>query len=147
MSKNEIRHYESLEEALMCCITLSNKEIKQVAMDLWPSDPERTAYQRLIEALNPNKRQKLSLHEIIWICNYCERYDPLYWMADECLHERPEPKVFEKAEAEIKREMESLMQKVTKQYQDYIVMAERRDKAKKIRDGMHLVSSFRNGTE
>ncbi len=132
---NEINNYESLEDALMFCIRASNKEVKEVACALWPSDRIETTYPRLIDALNPSKRQKLSMNEIIFIMHFCGRYDPLYYMADKCLHERPNPKCVEKEQIEVQQRLESMLAQVTKSYQQVMSVTKQREEVEKIRNG------------
>jgi ATP-dependent exoDNAse (exonuclease V) beta subunit len=137
MSKNlGIMYYEHIEEALMCAIKASTKEIKEVAAALWPYDNISTAHQRLLDGLNPLKRQKLSMYEIIFICKFCDRYDPLYFMASECLHERPKRKSFSIEQEQIKDKLEELFAETTKSYRHCMKMLEQREEAEKIRDGI-----------
>lgn len=132
----EISHYESLEEALMCAIEGSKKEVKQIAFLLWPSDRPQTSYQRLIDALNPSKRQKLSIDEIIYIMNLCNRYDPLKYIADRCSHERPKRKTIEVEQTEVKEKLEEMYVKATQAFQQFIQFTKQRDEVEKIRSGV-----------
>jgi hypothetical protein len=132
---SEVTRYESLEEALMFAIRRSHKEIKEVAVTLWPSDPHQTAYGRLVDALNPAKRQKLSMNEIIFIMHYCQQYDPLYYMADQCLHDRPVAKCIATEEKEIKEHFDNLMKQSMKAYQHIVKMTKKREEIEKIRNG------------
>jgi hypothetical protein len=128
--------YESVEDALMFCIRASNKEVKQVAAALWPSDRIETAYPRLIEGLNPAKRMKLTMDEIIFIMNYCGRYDALYYMADRCLHERPNKLSVELEQKQVAEQFHSMMEQATKAYQHIMSLSERRDEIEKIQKGV-----------
>ena len=138
----EISSYESLEDALMFCIRASNKELKQVAAALWPSDRLETTYPRLIEALNSSKRTKLSMNEIIFIMNFCGRYDPLYYMADRCLHVRPEKISVEKEQKQVVEQFEAMILEATKKYQSIMKMTKQRDDIEKLRDGVVAISEF-----
>jgi hypothetical protein len=129
----DINHYESLEDALMFCIRASNREVKAVAAALWPSDRLETSYPRLIDALNPSKRQKLSMDEIIFIMNFCNRFDPLYYMSDRCLHERPKMRCVEAEQKMITEQFEELMSTATKSYQKIVQLTKQRDEIEKIR--------------
>ncbi len=131
----EIKQYESLEEALMFCIRASNKEIKEVAAALWPSDRIETSYPRLVDALNPAKRQKLTMDEIIFIMQFCNRYDPLYYMADRCCFERPNQISIEAQQKDMAVKLEEMIDKAQKAYQQIIRMTKARDEGENIRKG------------
>lgn len=130
-----IQKYENLEDALLFCIRASNKEIKEVACALWPSDSVQTSYQRLLDAINTTKRQKLSMNEIIFIMHFCNRYDPLYYMTDQCLHERPTKKCIEAERRDIEEQFQSLMAQSTKAYQHIIELTKKAEEVEKIRNG------------
>lgn len=131
----KVNKYESLEDALMFCIRASNKELKEVAAALWPSTPVPTSHGRLIEALNPKKSQKLTFDEIIFIMHLCGRYDPLYYMADQCLHERPAKICIEAEQKSLQETFANTLQEVTKAYQYISSITEQRDEIEKIRKG------------
>jgi hypothetical protein len=131
----EIKNYESLEEALMFCIRASNKEMKEVAGALWPSDRLETSYPRLVDALNPSKRQKLSMDEIIFIMNFCNRYDPLFYMADRCLFERPTQRCIEAEKVDLTVRFEEMLEQASKSYQQILKMTKQRDEIETIRKG------------
>ena len=132
----EIVSYECLEDALMFTIRASNKEIKEVSAALWPSDPIQTAYSRLIDALSIKKKQKLTMNEVIFIMHFCGRYDALYYMCDECLHERPQKKSIDTEEQDVKQMFEAMMSQSTKAYQQLMNMVNRREKIDKIKHGV-----------
>lgn len=145
LKESEISNYESVEEALMIAIRSSNKEMKQIASLLWPTDPVHTAHQRLVDALNPSKRQKLSINEISYICNICNRYDPLHFFCDQCLHERPKRKSIETEEVEIREKIEDMYSKMIKAYQELKNITSRRDEIEKIRSGVISLTDFEKG--
>lgn len=135
MSDAKEKTYENIEDALMFCIRSSNKEVKQVAAALWPSDPVQTSYNRLLDALNPNKRQKLSMNEIIFIMHFCDRYDPLHYMEDECLHTRSTKKKPEIDAETVQKRFEQMLEESTRAYQQFQKLTEKRDQIDKIRSG------------
>lgn len=96
--------YESAMQAVTRAITESGRPMKQVATHLWPSKKPDTAYARLKACLNEDKDEKFSFEEIIEICRFCERFDPLYFFADECSHSRGEPRAPEDEKAQLQRE-------------------------------------------
>lgn len=93
--------YDSIEEAITAAIHRSGKTVKQIACALQPDKKAERANAYLNEALNPNKEQKLSMDEIIFICKETQQFQPLYYMADECKHTRPKPTVVETEKNEI----------------------------------------------
>lgn len=133
-----IHSYESLEDALMFCIRSSGKEVKQVAAALWPSDRIETAYPRLVAAISSNdsKRTKLSLNEIIFIMNFCGRYDPLYYITDRCLHERPNKRSVEAEQKHVAEQFQQMIAQATKAYQHIIKLTKERDDIESIRNGV-----------
>lgn len=83
--------YEDEFEAIREAIASSDREFKQVACHLWPSKKPETAYARLKACLNDQKDERLTFGEIIEICRFCDRYDPLHFMCDALSHDRPKP--------------------------------------------------------
>lgn len=75
--------------AVEAAILDSGKSHKEVAMHLWPARKPETAYARLKSCLSPDRDDHLTLGEIVAICKFCDRFDPLYFMADELSHGRP----------------------------------------------------------
>lgn len=96
--------YDSAMHAIACAITESPHTFEQVAVHIWPSKKMSTAYARLKACLNEEKDEKFSFEEIIEICKFCGRFDPLYFFADECQHSRGEPRAPEDEAAALKRE-------------------------------------------
>jgi hypothetical protein len=129
----------------MFCIRRSNKEPKQIACALWPSDPHDTSYRRLMDALSANRRQKLSVNEIVFIMHFCGNYDPLYFIADQCLHERPVRKSVELQQTEIKEQFEDMMATAMKKYQEVCDMTKKRDEIERIRQGNVTFLDIENG--
>lgn len=144
---DKIRNYENIEEALMLAIRMSDRELKEVAASLWPAMPIATAYQRLIDAINPSKNQKLSMHEIIHIMHFCKRYDPLYYLADECLHDRPQKKSIEKEQEDAKEMLDNMYAKLMRAHQDLRVLIQRREKIEKLQKADILTLELNRLTE
>lgn len=96
--------YESALQAVEIAIAESAFTYKQVASHLWPAKKPDTAYARLKACLNDDKDEKFSFEEIIEICKHIDRYDPLYFFADECSHSRGEPCAPEDEAANLQRE-------------------------------------------
>lgn len=80
--------YDTEHEAIRTAIAESGKKLQDVAMYLWPGRKPETAAARLRNILNGGD-EHLTFGEIIAICRYCDRFDPLYYMADELSHARP----------------------------------------------------------
>lgn len=96
--------YDTPEEAISAAITNSGKGYKEIACGLWPSMRPDSAYARLKNALNPDKDEKLSFSEILYICKMCNRFDPIYFACDELSLYRPEPKAPEDEACELQRQ-------------------------------------------
>lgn len=83
--------YEDEYDALREAISSSDRSFKEVAQHLWPSKKADTAYARLKSCLNESKDEHLTFGEIVEICRYCDRFDPLFFMCQELSHEQPKP--------------------------------------------------------
>ncbi|VUD48517.1 hypothetical protein TDB9533_01249 [Thalassocella blandensis] len=97
-------YYDSALESVDLAIADSAFTHKQVASHLWPAKKPATAYARLKACLNEEKDEKFSFEEIIEICRYVERFDPLYFFEDECSHTRSQPRTPEDEDAALMRE-------------------------------------------
>lgn len=62
---------------------------KETAQHLWPSMKPESAYSRLKACLREDKPEKLEFGEVVALCNFNNRFDPLAWMCDQTMHERP----------------------------------------------------------
>jgi hypothetical protein len=62
---------------------------KDTAMHLWPSMKPESAYAKLKAATNLHGDQRLKFGEIITVMRFNNRFDPLYYVCDETLHQRP----------------------------------------------------------
>lgn len=83
--------YDDEFQAIDAAIGSSERSHKEVAHFLWPGKKPETAYARLKACLNPEKDERLTLGEIVAICKFCDRFDPLLFLCDELSHERPKP--------------------------------------------------------
>ncbi|MCC7041091.1 MAG: hypothetical protein IT516_12355 [Burkholderiales bacterium] len=96
--------YDDEFEAIREAIASSDHEFKEVACHLWPSRKPESAYARLKACLNETKDERLTFGEIVEICRFCDRYDPLYFMCDQVSHDRPKPIAKEDELARLLRE-------------------------------------------
>ncbi len=110
MGIQEQLFYDSAEKAIDNAILQSGKGFKAVAGALWPSLKDDTAYARLKNCLRDDKPEKLTLDEIIFICQFTGRADPLYYMADELSHSRPEPRAAEEIVAGLAGQLQQIFQ-------------------------------------
>ena len=62
---------------------------KKTAMHLWPAMKPESAYARLKDCVKASGDHKLGLGEVLAVCQFNGRYDPLYWLCDETMHARP----------------------------------------------------------
>ena len=69
------------------------KGYKATALHLFPDLKPETRYAKLKHAVNGTNGEVLRFSQVIEICTFNERFDALYYFADCCTHERPEPKV------------------------------------------------------
>src|SRR5687768_17416347 len=118
-----------LEDAIKFCIADSDHTIMDVAIALWPTRKPENAYIRMSEALNPKKRQKLTTEEIIFIMNLCNRYDPLYYIADKCSHQRPIKKIISNEKKDISEKLEEMIDKVMQTHKQVTDMTEQKEES------------------
>lgn len=93
--------YDTDADAINAAITGSGKTFKQVASALWPSMKMDSAYARLKNCLNPDKDEKLSFAEVIFICRETGNTDPIFHACDELSLHRPMPKAPADEKAEL----------------------------------------------
>ncbi len=62
---------------------------KKTAMHIWPGMKPESAYARLKNCVSGTSDQKLDMGEVLAVCQFNGRYDPLYWLCDETMHARP----------------------------------------------------------
>lgn len=73
--------------------TIENgKDYKATATHLWPGMKPESAYAKLKACTNEKGDQRLKFREYIAVMVFNEQFDVLHYMADECLHTRPQPK-------------------------------------------------------
>ncbi len=82
--------YDDAADALGQTITNSERTFKECAQFLFPHLKPESAYARLKNCLNPERKdENLSFEQIIALCDFCKSYDALNFMCDELNHERP----------------------------------------------------------
>ncbi len=97
--------YDDSADALAQTITNSEKTFKECAQFLFPHLKPESAYARLKNCLNPERKdENLSFEQIIALCDFCKSYDALNFMCDELNHERPKEKNPADEAAELQRE-------------------------------------------
>lgn len=84
--------YDDEHHALRRAIE-EGKGYKATALHLFPDLKPESRYAKLKHAVNGTNGEVLRFGQVIEICTFNERYDPLYYHADRCMHERPVPKV------------------------------------------------------
>ncbi len=75
--------YDTDADAINTAIRDSGKTYKEVASALFPALKMDSAYARLKNCLNPDKDEKLSFAEVVFICKYTGRFDPIHFACDE----------------------------------------------------------------
>jgi hypothetical protein len=96
--------YDDEFDALQQTIAGSERSFKECAAFLRPDLKPESAYAWLKACVNPNGDQHLRFGQVISLARFCKRFDALFFMADELLHERPEPRNAEDEKARIQRE-------------------------------------------
>lgn len=96
--------HETAEDATNTAIIRSGKSFQEVAYTLFPSMKPDSAYARLKNALRPDTRELLTADMHIWIGNFVEQYDFLYYCAQQSHHSQPDPIKVEDEAALLMRE-------------------------------------------
>jgi hypothetical protein len=101
--------FETVADALDGAIRATGGH-KAVALDLWPSLKLDTAYARLKAAINPDKAEKLSPDEVVWLLKRAREkghHAAFYWLCDELGYSRPAPVDPTDQAAELARQLEA----------------------------------------
>lgn len=83
--------HETAEDATQAAIHKSGKNLKTLAIELWPHLKMETAYSSIRAALNPDQPRKLTFDEHLRIASLTGQFDVLYYASQELHHSRPEP--------------------------------------------------------
>lgn len=89
MTQEAMPFFDSAEDATRYAVQASGKSPKAVAAALWPSLKADSAYARFMNALNPEKPEKLTADEHAFVAEFCQRFEFLYFMAHRLGHSRP----------------------------------------------------------
>lgn len=85
--------HEDFFDALRTCVQALGGA-KRVGCELWPELPADKAGNRLRDALDSARREKLSLDQLIYLLKAARKvgcHAGLYYLADACDYHRPEP--------------------------------------------------------
>ena len=82
--------FEDEFDAIAAMVGKSGKTIKEIAAHLYPAMAPGSAYAKLKDKLDPEGREHLRYGEVIELMRYCNSYEPLMYMCDVTLHDRPE---------------------------------------------------------
>lgn len=85
----EMPFYESAEDATHSAILRSRIPPKEIAHALFPDLKMDSAYARLMGSIKHSRPEKLTADQHIFIANYCQEYDFLYYCAQNCHHSQP----------------------------------------------------------
>jgi hypothetical protein len=106
LTRQEELFYDDEHHALRRVVE-DGKGYKKSAAHLWPSMKVESAYSKLKHAVNGTNGESLKFGEIAELCTFNERYDGLYWLADRCMHKRPDPKIVTDEERRLVHVIES----------------------------------------
>lgn len=104
MSQQTMPFFESSEAATRHAIEASGRELKQVACSLWPSKTPEAARTALANALNPNRDERLTADQHVFIANLTSNYAWLYYVCHQCSHTKPDWQTPEEQSAKAQRE-------------------------------------------
>lgn len=95
--------YDDEFQALQMMVANGQKTTKQLAAHLFPHLKPDSAYARLKACFNPDRDERLTFGQIVAAMKFCDAYDPLYFVADETEHARPERRAPKDEEANLLR--------------------------------------------
>lgn len=89
MTQESMPFFDSAEEATRHAILVSGKNPKSVGAALWPDKTAEAARTALMNALNPNRDERLTADQHLFVANFCSQYDYVYYVCHRCNHSRP----------------------------------------------------------
>ena len=89
MSQETMPFFDSAEEATAHAIHASGKSFKQVGAALWPDKTIDAAATGLRNALNPNRDERLTADQHVFVANFCGRFDYVHYICMRTNHSRP----------------------------------------------------------
>lgn len=113
MARQEELFYDDEHHALRRVIE-EGRGYKKTAAHLFVDMKSESAYSKLKHAVNGTNGEVLRFGQVIEICIFNERYDALYFFADRCMHNRPDPKVVKNEEKRLVQVIESATDTMTK---------------------------------
>lgn len=119
MDQVELFH-EDIYEALRTCIQALGGP-KKVGSVLWPEPTVEKAGNRLNDCINVQRREQLNPEQVLWILTESRKigcHAAMYFIADNCDYQRPEPIEPEDEQAKLMREfiqMGKRMEKISAQ--------------------------------
>lgn len=81
--------YHDEYDALRQMIALSGRAEADIAVHLFPEMKRRPAHTRLLNCLNPHRRNVLTFGKVIEAMRFCGRFDPLMHAFDQLQKPRP----------------------------------------------------------
>lgn len=112
--EQESLFFESVEDVLDAVIRATGGH-KQVANDLWPSLRMETAYARIKACLNPEKAEKFSPSELMWLLARGRAkglHIAMHWLCGELGYAPPSPVEPADQEADINRQLDASLEKL-----------------------------------
>ncbi len=110
--------YEDINDATRACVQALGGA-KVVGSSIWPSKLPQKAGEHLLNSLNPNHAQKLSLDETVMIFKMAREigfHDGMNYFAEFCGYRAPDPVTKEEQKAEIQQELLTKTEELTKLY-------------------------------
>lgn len=89
MSQSALPFFDSAEEATKHAMQASGKNPKAVAAALWPEKSADAARTALLNALNPNRDERLTADQHLFIANYCGEFSFVQYICLKTSHAQP----------------------------------------------------------
>jgi hypothetical protein len=105
--------YDDEFDALRSVIE-DGKGYKPTAIHLWPAMKPESAYARLKVCVREGGDQHLRFSEVVRVMIFNERFDALFFVCDECGHERPPRRSPADKQAELMREFNARVEELGK---------------------------------
>lgn len=93
--------YEDEYDAYATMIGNSGRSLNECASHLYPGMKPGSAYAKLKAKLDPHGSEHLRFSEVVALMRFCDSFDPLMYLCDETLHQRPDRKAPEDEEVRL----------------------------------------------
>lgn len=133
-------NFDSWHEAAQYSVSKSGKQIKQIAVEMWPTKNPLKAQTDLNEILNSNKKRKFSADEHAAFCRVTKQYYSLYYICDKAGLHLPKPKVTDEKLEEVTNAITATQRKLDALKREQEILAQAKSDHLEVLKNNNLVS-------